>query len=116
MLIDFSDKMERDAKKLKDSIAKARLNKTIKTMSESQDGSINNMFGDHQLTGGLRAYGELHLNGDRLLVYKFYVIKGQRRIFLEGIYSHKELNNLKGADSLVLFSSLNTEALNETQD
>jgi mRNA-degrading endonuclease YafQ of YafQ-DinJ toxin-antitoxin module len=53
MLIDFSDKMERDVKKLKDSIAKAILDKTIKAMSESQDGSINNMFEDHQLTGAL---------------------------------------------------------------
>ena len=86
MTIDKSDKFKKSFKKLSNPKAIIRLNKVIKAMIASQDGNLNNMFGDHQLTGNLKEYRELHLDGDYLLVYKLY----KDLILLDGIYTHKE--------------------------
>lgn len=102
MIVDFSDNFKKHLKKLKNDRAIKRLNKVLKTMGESPDGNLNNMFGDHQLTDNLVKYRELHLDGDCLLVYKINLSEGI--IELDGIYTHKELDKNKA--SLIIFSNL----------
>ena len=102
------EKFDEQFAKLKNPIALKRLNKAVKKFLASETGDIGGFLGDHQLKGSLRAYRELHLDGDCLLVYKIE----NNTIIFRGFYTHKELNNLEG--SLVLFSSLNIT--NETQN
>lgn len=102
MIVDFSDNFKKRLKKLKNDRAIKRLNKVLKTMNESSDGNLNNMFGDHQLTDNLVKYRELHLDNDYLLVYKINLSEGI--IELDGIYTHKELDKKKA--SLTIFSNL----------
>lgn len=100
MIVDYSSKMKKDLKKLNNRVAFKRFNKVLQAMNASEDGSINNMFGDHQLQGSMKAYRELHLDGDFLLVYKIH----NNQIVRDGIFSHKELKKKQGA--LILFSFL----------
>lgn len=102
MIVDFSTNFKKSLKKLKNDRAIKRLNKVLKTMNESLNGDLNNMFGDHQLKDNLREYRELHLDEDCLLVYKINLSEGI--IELDDLYTHKELDKKKA--SLIIFSNL----------
>jgi mRNA interferase YafQ len=87
---DFKPSFKRDLKKLKKKkYDMEKLDKVYDALAEHDRQRLKNEFDDHQLTGNLKKYRELHVEGDWVVVYE--VKKGKNILILMRTGDHDHL-------------------------